>query len=84
MILTLAGAVGSALFVLLGIAVAWGRVRQSLEHQEQASKEILEAVRELRLEHTAHRERVTTVEAIVEVHGARLDRLELPLFAKRH
>ncbi len=75
--MALVGAVGGGLVVLAGIAVAWGRVRQTLDYHDEASKETLILVRELQ-------ERMSVVETTSEDHDSRLDRLEAPLFRNRN
>ncbi len=84
LIVALTGAGGSALLVLLAQAVTWGRVRQTLEHQAQAARETLELVQELRQAHVESAQRTTALETTAEDHDGRLDRLEAPLFYKRH
>lgn len=82
--ITLAGAGGSALLVLLGQAVVWGRIRQTIEHQEKTSQETLVLVREMRHEQIEAGQRTAALEATAEDVSARLDRLEAPLFQRRH
>ena len=84
LIVSLVGAGGSALLVLLGQAVAWGRIRQTLEHLQETSKETIDLVRDMQRGQVSESQRTTALETTAEDHGERLDRLEAPLFAKRH
>lgn len=83
-IVALVGAAGTGLLVLLGQAVAWGRIRQTLEHLQESTKEQLQLVRDMQGDQLRESQRTTALETTAEDHGERLDRLEAPLFAKRH
>ena len=71
------GAAIPGLGFLLTIAVTWGRFSQSLKDLVAATHELRTAVVDLSTQATA-------LESAVENHADRIDRLEAPLFAKRH
>lgn len=71
------GMAGSLLVYLLTIAVAWGKINAVLQNLSKVVETMNEKVGECEQQDAA--QNVT-----LESHGERLDRLELPLFQRRH
>jgi hypothetical protein len=71
------GMAGSILVYLLTIAVAWGKINAVVQNLSKVVEAVDEKV--TRCEQQDVAQNVT-----IESHGERLDRLELPLFQRRH